>query len=29
MTRSDVRKAMKLVLEHQDAFLIRWKEIHG
>ncbi|CAA2099602.1 hypothetical protein MBUL_00235 [Methylobacterium bullatum] len=29
MTRSEVRKAMKLVLEHRDAFLIRWKEIHG
>ena len=29
MKRSDVRRAMKTVAEHQQAFLSRWKEIHG
>jgi Domain of unknown function (DUF4160) len=29
MKRSDVRRAMKIVVEHQQAFLSRWKELHG
>jgi Domain of unknown function (DUF4160) len=29
MKRSDVRRAMKIVAEHQDSFLMRWREIHG
>jgi len=29
MKRGDIRKAMKIVEEQQDAFLERWKNIHG
>ncbi|MGE0665718.1 MAG: DUF4160 domain-containing protein [Sphingomonadales bacterium] len=29
MKRNDVRRAMDLVIEHQAAFLERWREIHG
>lgn len=29
MTRTDVRRAMKIVTEHKTQFLERWKEIHG
>jgi Domain of unknown function (DUF4160) len=29
MKRSDVRRAMKLVVAQQDHFLVRWREIHG
>ena len=28
MKRNDVRRAMKLVRDQQDAFIARWKEIH-
>jgi hypothetical protein len=27
--RSDVGRAMKIVENHQEAFLARWREIHG
>jgi hypothetical protein len=29
MKRGDVRRAMQIVIEHRDALLIRWREIHG
>lgn len=29
MSRGEVRRAMRLVIEPQDAFLARWREIHG
>lgn len=28
-TRSEVRRGMRLVIEHQAALLQRWEEIHG
>lgn len=28
MSRSDVRRAMKIVIERRDEFLAKWKEIH-
>ena len=28
MKRTDLRRAMKLVCDQQDAFIARWKEIH-
>ncbi|MCA9910606.1 MAG: DUF4160 domain-containing protein [Geminicoccaceae bacterium] len=29
MKRNDVRRAMRLVRDQQDAFIASWKEIHG
>ncbi len=29
MKRSDVRRAMQIVAENQDAFLAKWSDIHG
>ena len=29
MTRSEVRRALRIVVEHQATLLTRWKEIHG
>lgn len=29
MKRSEVRRAMDVVIEHQAAFLAQWREIHG
>lgn len=29
MKRNDVRRAMEIVTEHREAFLARWREIHG
>ena len=29
MKRSDVRRAMKIVIGQQEHFLARWREIHG
>ncbi|MPZ37123.1 MAG: DUF4160 domain-containing protein [Rhizobiales bacterium] len=29
MKRNEVRRAMAVVIEHQAAFLARWREIHG
>ena len=29
MTRTEVRHAMRLVLEHQTMLLSRWKDTHG
>jgi len=29
MKRSDIRRAMRIVSQQRDAFLMRWKEIHG
>lgn len=29
MKRSEMRRAMALVTEHRQAFLARWREIHG
>lgn len=29
MTRTDVRRAMKILTEHKRLFLAQWKEIHG
>ncbi len=29
MTRAEVRRAMKLVIEHHDSFLAEWRRIHG
>jgi hypothetical protein len=29
MKRSEVRRAMQIVIEQQDGLLARWKEIHG
>jgi hypothetical protein len=29
MTRGEVRKAMRLVSEHQALLLAKWREIHG
>jgi hypothetical protein len=29
MKRSDVRRAMAIVVEQQKAFLARWRDIHG
>lgn len=28
MTRADVRRAMRIVTEHQQSFLQRWRDIH-
>lgn len=29
MSRGDVRRAMRLVIEHQAFLLARWEDIHG
>jgi len=29
MTRGEVRKAMRLVSDHQSLLLAKWREIHG
>lgn len=29
MKRNDVRRAMRIVIEHKTLFLSRWTEIHG
>ena len=29
MKRNDIRRAMRIVTEHQVSFLERWTEIHG
>ena len=29
MTRADVRKAMRIVVEHRARLLARWEDIHG
>ena len=29
MSRREVRRAMRIVMEQQDALLARWREIHG
>jgi hypothetical protein len=29
MTRAEVRRAMRIVLEQQTLLLARWEEIHG
>lgn len=29
MKRNEMRRAMDVVIEHQAAFLARWREIHG
>ena len=29
MTRAEVRRAVRLVRDHQESFLARWREIHG
>jgi hypothetical protein len=29
MTRGEVRRAMRIVVEHQAFLLRRWEEIHG
>ena len=29
MTRNEVRRAMAVVIEHQAAFLARWRDMHG
>jgi hypothetical protein len=29
MKRSEVRRAMQIVIEQQDELLARWKDIHG
>ncbi len=29
MKRNEVRRAMAIVIEHREAFLARWREIHG
>jgi Domain of unknown function (DUF4160) len=29
MTRAEVRRAMRIVTQHRDALLRRWREIHG
>ncbi len=29
MKRSDIRRAVRLVIEHQDRFLLRWRTMHG
>jgi hypothetical protein len=29
MTRGEVRRAMKIVSENQEALLAKWREIHG
>lgn len=29
MKRGEVRRAMDVVIEHSEAFLVRWREIHG
>ena len=29
MKRNDVRRAMQIVIEQQEQFLARWREIHG
>lgn len=29
MKRGDVRRAMKIVAERQEQFLVRWRAIHG
>lgn len=29
MTRSEVRRAMRMVLEHQEMLLSRWRDMHG
>ena len=29
MKRSDVRRAMQIITEHQASFLAKWRDIHG
>lgn len=29
MKRNEVRRAMAIVTEHREAFLARWRDIHG
>jgi len=29
MKRGDVRRAMRIVSENKDAFMMRWRRIHG
>lgn len=29
MNRGEIRRAMRLVAEHRDVLLVRWREIHG
>ncbi|KSB87300.1 hypothetical protein AS593_22910 [Caulobacter vibrioides] len=29
MTRAEIRRAMAIVVEHRDALLARWRDIHG
>ena len=29
MKRSEVRRAMRIVKEHRELFLVRWSDIHG
>jgi hypothetical protein len=29
MSRGEVRRAMRLVIEHQISLLARWRELHG
>jgi hypothetical protein len=29
MTRGEVRRAMRIVIEHQALLLARWESIHG
>lgn len=29
MSRADIRRAFRLVVEQQDTFLARWRAIHG
>jgi hypothetical protein len=29
MKKTDVRRAMKILLDNQEFFVLKWKEIHG
>ena len=29
MKRNEIRRVMRIAIEHKDAFLERWREIHG
>lgn len=29
LSKSDLRKAMDIVAQHQDKFIVEWKRIHG
>jgi hypothetical protein len=29
MKRGDIRRALQVVVEHQDILMARWREIHG